>query len=91
MALAQAVRAEAQAGRGARREVLQKYVRFGEEVRKGCFCIILPKVEYQRLLAPVGPDEIRRFTIDSVVVAAGKIAFGPFDLNDARTGIGQAA
>jgi hypothetical protein len=52
--------------------------------------ILVLDVERQAFLRPVGPDEMRRESLDALVVRAREIAdAGTLDLDDARTEIGE--
>jgi hypothetical protein len=49
-------------------------------------------VEREALLRAIGPDEMRRETVDALVVAAREIAdAGPLDLDHPRAEIGELA
>ena len=47
------------------------------------------EVEGEGLLAAVQPDEVARLAVHVPVVAAGEVALGPLDLDDASAGIRQ--
>ena len=91
MLSAQGVGAEAQASGRAWREVLDEHVCLGNEgVQPGLF-LVSAQVERDRLLAPIDPDEVRRFAEHGGVIAAREVAFGTLDLDHASTGVGQTA
>jgi hypothetical protein len=52
---------------------------------------LLGQVEDNRSLAAVEPDEIGALALRQRVIAACEIALRPFDLDDARTGVREAA
>src|ERR1700684_1086368 len=47
------------------------------------------EVDDDGILAAVEPDKVAALALGGGVIAAGKIAFGPFDLDDMRTGVRQ--
>ena len=84
------VRSEAGARRGAGCEVLDEHVGAREDAVQQRGIVGILDVGDQALLAAVEPDEIAGQALGGVVVAAGEIALGALDLDDARAGIGEA-
>ncbi len=84
--------AEAEAGGGARRQVLHYHVGARREARQRLAAQGVLEVESHRLLVPVGPDEIGAHPVDHVVVAAGEVAAGAvLHLDDPGAEVAQVA
>ena len=70
-------------------EILDEHIGLGQHrgqqrpVGFGC------KIQADGLLAAIEPDKIGALALGKTVIAAGKITFGPLDLDHPRTGIGQ--
>ncbi len=84
---------QAEAGRGARRQVLDHDIGlFGDQALQDGPGFRVLDVERQAFLGAVGPDEMGCQTIDPLVIAAGEVSdTGPFHLDDAGTQIGKLA
>jgi hypothetical protein len=89
--LPQPTRREAELGDRARLEVLHEHIGLGQHGFEQCLVIRLGKIEHNRLLATIKPDEIGAFAMDDVVVIAREITFRAFDLDHARARIGETA
>ena len=77
-------------GRGAGREVLHEHVGRRQQPQQHLASPWVLDVEGERLLAAVGPDEVRAQAVDAVVVAAGEVAgVGPLDLDHPGAEVGQ--
>ncbi len=87
----QAVDREAELGDRAGFQVLDEHVGLGEQLFQERLVLCLGQVEDDRFLAAVEPDEISALALRQRVIAAREIALGPFDLDDARAGIREAA
>ncbi len=72
-------------------EVLHEDVGLGNEATQQRGVVGQLEVEHDRLLATVGPEEIGRVAVRGRVVAAGEIALGALDLDDACAHFGKTA
>ncbi len=72
-------------------QVLHEHVGAREHGGKERLVLGQREIEHHRFFAAIEPDEIAALAMHQIVVAAGEVAFGPFDLDDAGAGIGQAA
>ena len=72
-----------------RREVLDEDIGAGQDSMQQLGVGFRLDVGDQRFLALVQPDKVSRFTVDDIVVTAGKIALGTLDLDNAGAGLGE--
>ena len=91
MFAAQVLGGIAQAVDGTGGQVLDKDIGLFQRPFEHLAVGILAQVEADGFLAPVQPDEIGAFAVHKVVIGAGKVALGAFDLEHAGPGLGQAA
>ncbi len=73
------------------RQILNEDISAADHLAENGAVMFLLQVEADRFLAAVEPDEIGALTMHQVVVLAGEIAFGPFDLDDARAAVRELA
>jgi hypothetical protein len=89
-AAAQLVRRETETVDGPGREVLDEHVGALDHAAEEHPVVVAPKIERDRFLAAVEPDEIGALAVDVGVVAAGEVALRALDLDHPCAGIGKA-
>ena len=75
---------------GARLQILNEDVGTREHRTEQRLVARFGKIEHDRFLATVEPDEIAALAVHQIVVAAREVALRPLDLDDARAGVCQA-
>ena len=71
-------------------EILNENIRPGDKRRKQRAVVRAGKIDGDGLLAAVEPDEIGRLALGHSVIAARKIALGPFQFQDTRASVRKA-
>jgi hypothetical protein len=90
--LAQPLRSKREAGRRARRQVLDEHVGARQQRGEDPFCVRLLEVEGQRFLRSVQPHEVARHAVDRRIVCTREIAGAwPLNLDHPRAEVSQMA
>ena len=70
-------------------EILQQHVGARDQRFERGAPLFGREVDDHRILAAVEPDEIAALALGDGIIFAGKIAFGPFHLDDVGAGVGK--
>src|ERR1700750_2725272 len=90
MGAPQGLRSEAHSLKRAGLQILDEDIRLQQERSQLILARRRTEIDNKRLFATIEPDEITALTSHDVIIAAGKVPFRPFDLDDAGAGVGKA-